>query len=232
MSKTIETHIDRRVFFKMYRQELDNHLTQDEVEAINNFLDWIEDDDRIPAIQEKAYVLATVFHETNMTFLPVVEAYWLSEIWRKKNLRYYPWHGRGFVQLTWKSNYVKMSTEVGEDLVGDPNAAMDPGIAYEILVVGMVKGLFTGYGLGDFWCDYVDDDGGSYFNYVDARKIVNGTDKKYRIAQYARAFEDILEDSLREVKEPEQEDVPNPEKEEEFSVWDRVAMWFDRWFSA
>lgn len=40
-----------------------------------------------------AYVLATVDWETNKTFKPVKEAYWLSENWRKKNLRYYPFYG-------------------------------------------------------------------------------------------------------------------------------------------
>ena len=35
------------------------------------------------------YILATVEHETNDTFMPVKEAYWLSENWRKRNLRYY-----------------------------------------------------------------------------------------------------------------------------------------------
>jgi hypothetical protein len=119
-----------------------------------------------------------------------------------------------------------MSKEVGVDLVAEPNAAMDPRTAYEILVVGMAKGLFTGYGLDDVW----DNDGIPYLDYIEARRIVNGTDKNYKIARYAQVFEDILEESLREVKEPEQEDIPNPEKEEEFSVWDKVAMWVDRWF--
>ena len=40
-----------------------------------------------------AYVLATVEHETANTFKPIKEAYWLSENWRKRNLRYYPYYG-------------------------------------------------------------------------------------------------------------------------------------------
>lgn len=54
-----------------------------------------------------AYVLATVEWETAKTFKPVREAFWLSEAWRKKNLRYYPFYGRGYVQLTWEKNYKK-----------------------------------------------------------------------------------------------------------------------------
>ena len=48
-------------------------------------------------------VLATVEWETNKTFQPVREAYWLNEDWRRAHLKYYPYYGRGFVQLTWKS---------------------------------------------------------------------------------------------------------------------------------
>ncbi len=42
-----------------------------------------------------AYVIATVEWETGNTFKPVKEAYWLSEDWRRRNLRYYPYFGRG-----------------------------------------------------------------------------------------------------------------------------------------
>lgn len=40
-----------------------------------------------------AYVLATTEWETANTFKPVKEAYWLSEEWRRKNLRYFPFYG-------------------------------------------------------------------------------------------------------------------------------------------
>ena len=36
---------------------------------------------------QAAYILATAYWETARTMHPVVEAYWLSEEWRKKNLR-------------------------------------------------------------------------------------------------------------------------------------------------
>ena len=52
-----------------------------------------------------AYVLATAYHETAHTMKPVREAFWLSEGWRRDNLRYYPWYGRGYAQLTWRRNY-------------------------------------------------------------------------------------------------------------------------------
>ena len=57
-----------------------------------------------------AYVLATADHETNHTFKPVTEAYWLHnpDAYLKEHHRdYYPDYGRGYVQLTWKNNYAK-----------------------------------------------------------------------------------------------------------------------------
>ena len=48
------------------------------------------------------YLLATAFWQTARTMQPVDEAFWLSEAWRKKNLRYWPWYGRGHCQLTWE----------------------------------------------------------------------------------------------------------------------------------
>ena len=128
-----------------------------------------------------AYILATVEHETNATFMPVVEAYWKSENWRKRNLRYYPFHGRGLVQITWRSNYDKFSKLVGADLVKYPDMALNPDIAVFILVYGMRKGIFTGKSLDD----YINKD---KVDFVGARKIINGTDKNKHIAGIAKEY--------------------------------------------
>ncbi len=131
------------------------------------------------------YVLATVQHETNDTFKPVKEAYWLSEKWRKRNLRYYPYYGRGFVQLAWKENYAKFSKLLSErfgkeiDLVKDPNLTLDPKYATFILCYGMKHGIFTGKKLDDYF-----NTKGS--NFLDARKIINGKDRAKKIAGLAQ----------------------------------------------
>ncbi len=131
------------------------------------------------------YVLATVQHETNDTFKPVKEAYWLSEGWRKKNLRYYPYYGRGFVQLTWESNYKKFSKLLSErfggkiDLVKNPDLALDIEYAIFILVYGMKYGVFTGKKLSDYFGDSGSD-------FIGARKIINGKDKAIAIAALAQ----------------------------------------------
>lgn len=134
---------------------------------------------------EAAYVLATAYWETARTMRPVKEAFWLSDEWRKNNLRYYPWYGRGFVQLTWEANYVTMGNRLNMDLTSAPEVVMDPALSSQILVVGMVEGLFTGKKLSDYITL-------KQSNYRGARRIVNGTDKAGPIAEIAQEYEEAL----------------------------------------
>lgn len=138
--------------------------------------------------QQVAYILATAYWETNRTIKPVIEAYWLSEGWRQRNLRYYPYYGRGYVQLTWKENYEKAGKELGQDFVLFPGLLEQPEYAAPILVIGMKEGWFTGVKLSDYINEHTVD-------YTRARRIVNGTDKAQTIAGIAREYEKILQDS-------------------------------------
>ena len=135
----------------------------------------------LPLKEQMAYVLATAEHETGGTFKPVIEAYWLSESWRKKNLWYYPYHGRGYVQITHKYNYEKFSKLLDMDLVKNPDDVLDKKISLFILVYGMSVGLFSGKRLGS----YVNK-GDSDFKR--ARKVVNGRDKASHISSLADAW--------------------------------------------
>lgn len=150
---------------------------------------------------QAAYVLATGKWETAHTMKPVEEAFWLSDKWRRDNLRYYPWHGRGFVQLTWERNYLKAGKELDVDLITDPDRAMEPKIAAEILVVGMRDGWFTTKKLSDYITLKRSD-------FVNARRIVNGTDKAREIAEIARSYDKALKaEGYGEAKDIL---VPNP----------------------
>lgn len=131
---------------------------------------------------QTAYVLATAYWETNRTMLPVEEAYWLTDAWRRNNLRYYPWHGRGFVQLTWEANYRKASAKLGIDLIRDPSLAKDPKVAAQILVQGMVEGWFSA---GRTLARFINE---TQTDFVGARAIVNGKDKAAEIAAIATAY--------------------------------------------
>lgn len=129
-----------------------------------------------------AYVLATTQWETAQTFQPVKEAFWHDEAWRQQNLAsYFPYYGRGYVQLTWEKNYKAYSDILGVDLVTHPDRAMDPPVALFVLVHGFKTGTFTGRKISDFINQHVTD-------FVSARRCINGTDKANEIAGVARKF--------------------------------------------
>lgn len=128
-----------------------------------------------------AYVLATVEWETARTFKPVREAFWLSEDWRKENLLYFPFYGRGFVQITWEKNYKKYSDILEIDLVGMPDLAMNEIVALFILVHGFKIGAFTGRKISDYINKFET-------NFVDARRCINGTDHAEDIAKSAEKY--------------------------------------------
>lgn len=132
-----------------------------------------------------AYVLATVEWETARTFRPVREAYWKSEVWREINFRYFPFYGRGFVQLTWEKNYKKYADILGIDLVAKPDLAMDENIALFILVHGFKTGTFTGRKITDYINEFQSD-------FTNARRCINGTDRANEIAKLAKKIEMAL----------------------------------------
>lgn len=131
-----------------------------------------------------AYVLATVQHETNGQYIPVREAYWLSENWRKANLRYYPWYGRGYVQTTWEPNYRRTDNHFGLKgaLMKNPDLLItDKQLAADAMIIGMMRGWY-----GSALVNHVNSTKKDYFN---ARRSVNILDKASLIAQYAVAWE-------------------------------------------
>lgn len=135
-----------------------------------------------------AYILATVEHETADSFQPVRESYYLGEPEGendRKTLPYYPYYGRGYVQLTHDYNYRKYSDVLGLDLVNDPDLVMHPDIALFILVDGMKWGAFTGMKLDDCIS-------GNNTDFLSARKIINGTDQAEQIQTYAMNWQTQL----------------------------------------
>ena len=145
-----------------------------------------------------AYALATAYHETANTMQPVREAFWLSEDWRRRNLRYYPYYGRGYVQLTWKANYDRADRELGLGgrLSSNLDLAMDPDIAAKIMVRGMQEGWFCGDKSGQrhTLARHVPAKGAaSVSQFTSARRIINGTDKASKIAAEALKFQAALQ---------------------------------------
>ena len=141
-----------------------------------------------------AYGLATAWHETAKSCEPVEEAYYLgagAEAYRRR-LRYYPWHGRGYVQLTWEENYRRADDALGYGgrLLADRAKAMDPLVAARIMRHGMEGGWFTGKALRH----YLPTKGkADHRQFALARYIINGQDKAAKIADHALIFQDALE---------------------------------------
>lgn len=144
-----------------------------------------------------AYALATAGHETAFTMQPVREAYWLSENWRRTHLRYYPFYGRGYVQLTWRPNYERADRELGlgGSLNGNLDRALEPDIAARIMVRGMQEGWFAGDTSGRHTLARHLGAGnvGSVAQFTSARRIINGTDKAAEIAFRAVQFQTALQ---------------------------------------
>lgn len=93
--------------------------------------------------------------------------------------------GRGYVQLTGRSNHVKAGKALGIDLLKEPQKAEEPTIAAKVLIWGMATGAYTGKRNADYLAKSPPD-------YVNARRIINGTDKASLIATYAREFQAAL----------------------------------------
>jgi putative chitinase len=151
-----------------------------------------------------AYALATAYHETAHTMLPVKEfggPKYFARMYditgaRPTLARKYgntnvgdgvKFAGRGYVQLTWRMNYKRAGEKLGVDLLRDPDLAMNKDIAAMILRHGMREGWFTGQGFSDHLTD-TGPAGRAQFR--SARKIINGTDKADLIAGYALEFQE------------------------------------------
>ena len=209
--------IDRQKFFEAYRTRF-KRVTNKQVVSFNNYLDTVERFD-LP-LRHLAYLTATAYHETAFTLEPIEEygkgkgkAYGKAVDGRK-------YYGRGFVQLTWSTNYAKATEEIKKqrpDLVADfeprygepfdllkyPAQALDYEIAFLVLVLGSMQGWFTGKKLSD----YIND---NRCDYINARKIINGLDRAKEIATYAQKFKEIFSESIEEEPTPVVEPIAPP----------------------
>lgn len=179
--------MNRAIFFASVRARLfGGRLTRAQVEGMEALLDaaatrGLADRRRL------AYVLATSYHETGRAMQPV------REVGRGAGRAYgrpdpdtgQVYYGRGHVQITWKANYARLGARLGVDLVRRPELALDPKISADVLIVGMLEGLFTGRALDAFL-------GPAKADWRGARRVVNGLDRADDVAAYAQSFEAAL----------------------------------------
>ena len=196
-------HIDRRFFFDTVRDALfKGALSGPQVEGMTAILDFWEERMADADRRWLAYILATAFHETAYTMQPVRETLatsdaraveiletafangklsWVKTPYWRPDEDGKTWLGRGLVQLTHKRNYEAMSALTGIDLVAEPDRAMEMGPAVSILIEGMVQGSFSKHKLADHLNAANDD-------WINARRIVNGTDRAEKLAGYGKTF--------------------------------------------
>ena len=201
-------------FFNKVRGDLfGGKLNQGQVDGLNDILRASHGH----TIQHRAYMLATAYHETGLNMSPNEEslnyttAARIRAVWPSRfssvaaaqpyvrkprdlaNKVYngrmgnrtgsddgWTYRGRGQVHLTGRVNYGKASDACGVDLIARPDLALTREVSAKCLVAGMSEGWYTGKKLAD------------YKNYVDMRRVVNGTDQAMKIANYADKFESAL----------------------------------------
>jgi putative chitinase len=197
--------IDHGKFFIGYRDAY-GKLAQVTVNGLELLGRNMEEDSDLTNLQWAAYMLATVKHECADKWMPITE-FGNKEYFNKYNAGTalgkrlgntqvgdgYRYRGRGYVQITGRANYARLTKALGlgpaEDLVADPDQALRPLIAYRIMSLGMRTGLFTGKKLSD----YINAQGCDYRN---ARRIINGTDQAVKIADYAKTLEGIIRGAI------------------------------------
>ncbi|HLQ52492.1 MAG TPA: hypothetical protein VK129_13395 [Terriglobales bacterium] len=171
-------------------------LTAPAAAGLSALLGFLAEDPDVADVRWAAYMLATVRRECANEWVP------LEEFGKGKGHAYgvpvtvtapdgttftNTYYGRGYVQLTWKLNYARMSNALGmnNDLLFHPEHALEPQTSYKIMSFGMRNGSFTGKGLHT----YIHD---STCDYLNARRIINGLDQAPLIAGYANKIENIL----------------------------------------
>jgi hypothetical protein len=171
-------------------QTMQSILQQYAPSVTRNQTTIVDDIDRIGSLmgltdQMKAYVLATIQHETAGKMSPVEEVFYLPSPKREavqRGFDYYPYFGRGDVQFNWKANYEWLSklfspvtsyvdgklTDVQTNFLLHPENMLNPQISLIATLVGMKLGLFRRNHLLERYFNELGDDA---FN---ARLIING----------------------------------------------------------
>lgn len=182
-------------FFAPVRKTLySGNLPQSAVTAFNAM--YTEGMARKLSLAQIAYVMATPYREVGSHLIPIEEdfelrnrsSYGTRTGWNSdgtQNTRqpyaglYY--YGRGWPQLTFCDNYIRMGKRLGLPLAEQPQLLLQLHVSCLVSFEGMQYALFTKYRLSDFI-------NGDKRDYVGARKIVNGEDHAALVASYAECI--------------------------------------------
>jgi len=200
------TKINRKTFFAAAKGVFNGGYNgkggEARIQGLDTLVDEWEKDNDVTA-EQFAYILATTAHETAYTMQPIKEYggdSYFHKMYDPQGSRpkvaarlgntepgdgaKFP--GRGYVQLTGRTNYKRASDKLGVDFISKPDLVMKPQYAVEILFAGMKEGWFTRRKLSTYINDEKTD-------YVNARRIINGKDKAEAIAKIAEQFKKALD---------------------------------------
>jgi len=174
--------IKRGKFYDHIRGTLFNgKLTAQQVDGMEAILNEWEAQE-LTDMRWLAYILGTVYHETAKRMRPVKEMG--GEVYLRSK-KYYPYYGRDFVHTTWKANYEKVVKFTGIDVVNNPDLIAHLDIAAKVAIEFMIKGYYTGRKLAHYFNATTTD-------WLNARRIINGTDCAALVAGYAKEFYEAL----------------------------------------
>lgn len=183
------------LFARQFRRLVRYDWTTPSPPGLGTVLGRIVADQAVGDLRWAANMMATVQRETP-TFLPREEGgkgagkdYGKAVVYTAKDGKKYTntYYGRGYVQLTFLENYVKLGNALalGEALAIDPARALEPDIAYNVMSYGMRNGSFTTRKLSEYIA-------GARCDYREARRIINGEDKAREIAACSAMIEGLL----------------------------------------
>jgi putative chitinase len=224
----------------------DQFIKSAQISNLNVLINMIEADQRWETLEQVAYFLATVAHECAKTLVVNGQTYkfvkTFAPVHEAGSAKYFEdrygftkpvgkrlgnkmagdgalFHGRGYVQVTGRSNYTRLGAALvgrmiergnttglpgdvvsafnqvaagmnsitidGSKFVTAPDLALIPWVSYENAVNSMFAGSYTGKKI----TDYISP---GHTDYVNARRVINGTDRAMDIANIARDFENAL----------------------------------------
>lgn len=204
--------MNRGKFYEYARYNLfGGSLSQSQVDGMENLLNVWEKYFRDGPLNELAYDLATAWWETGQTMQPITERGPKSYFNKyEPNTRIgqvlgntqpgdgYRYRGEGHVQNTGRRNASVATKRInqlfglGIDLVKNPSMRGDPFISAISLFLGNREGWWTTKDIDDYIDDKDESDDEDLREFMNARKIVNGTDKAEKIGRAALHFEIAL----------------------------------------
>lgn len=140
----------------------------------------------VPDPSHQAYILATANHETNLGQIMIekwvptqTQRNYVGKLGNRTLAEAERYKGRGFVQVTGRSNYRRYGKLFDRDFLNTPELLENPDVAADVIVLGMSVHGFTrpGFVLADLGSD-------GQFDFFNARGLINGDKNKGGDSRY------------------------------------------------